>query len=353
MIVVEGYMDVIALAQAGIGEAVAPLGTALTDHQIARLWRMADTPVLCFDGDAAGQKAAVRAIARALPGLEPARSLQFVTLPQGQDPDDLIRSGGRAAIDALLKAPEPLFERLWRHELEAEPLATPEARAGLRQRVISLVQTIENTSVREQYLAEFRSRFDAQFARTAAPNRFRAASRFPIERPPGGQARSISGSGIEPFYARAILAGLLRHPAMIHACAEAVARLPFADDEQSRLRDTLLDAAFDQPELESASLITICETAGFAGLARQLANANMLAFSFTQRQADAELARRDLGMAIEALAARPELDAALEAATARLAEEWDETGFAEQQRLREARREADDKLAALRDGADD
>jgi len=135
VIVVEGYMDVIALAQAGIEDSVAPLGTALTEQQIGMLWRLTDAPILCFDGDNAGQKAAVRAIGRALPGLAPDRSLGFITLPEGKDPDDLIKSGGKAAMDALLAAPEPLVERLWRHERDAAPLTTPETRAGLRQRL--------------------------------------------------------------------------------------------------------------------------------------------------------------------------------------------------------------------------
>ncbi|PXA87056.1 DNA primase, partial [Nostoc sp. 3335mG] len=132
VIVVEGYMDVIALAGAGIEEAVAPLGTALTEGQLERLWRMDPQPILCFDGDNAGQKAAVRAIGRALPFLAPGRTLRFLTLPGGQDPDDVIRSGGRAAMETLLEAPEALVDRLWRHEEAALPLDTPEARAGLK-----------------------------------------------------------------------------------------------------------------------------------------------------------------------------------------------------------------------------
>jgi DNA primase len=119
VIVVEGQMDVVALDQAGIAEAVAPLGTALTEGQLGLLWKLSPEPIICFDGDAAGQKAAVRAALRALPGIGPERSLGFVTLPPGQDPDDLVRAGGRAALDALLASPEPLVERLWRYEREA------------------------------------------------------------------------------------------------------------------------------------------------------------------------------------------------------------------------------------------
>jgi DNA primase len=355
MLVVEGYMDVIALAQAGIAEAVAPLGTALTEHQIERLWRQVDVPILCFDGDAAGQKAAVRAIGRALPGLAPSRSLSFVTLPQGQDPDDLIKSGGRSAMEGLLAAPEPLVDRLWRHELDALPLTTPEARAGFRQRMNAHAQAIENGNVREQYQAEFRNRFDALFSRRQAPQQGthftpngQRGNRFqPFERPPGTMARSIGGSGIEPLYARAILNGLLNHPQVITGHAEQIASLFIADAEQARLRDLLIDAAYSGQSLESGAVLPICEEQGLGGLARTLKDANSLAFSFTRRQADAALAQRDLGMVIEVLAARPMLDSAISAATARLSEQWDDAGFAEQTRLLEERRAADQRLAEL------
>jgi DNA primase len=356
VIVVEGYMDVIALAQAGIGDSVAPLGTALTEHQLERLWRMTESPILCFDGDAAGQKASIRAIGRAMPAIGPSRSLNFVTLPKGQDPDDLIRSGGRAAMDKLLDRPETLVDRLWRHELDAEPLATPEARAGLKKRLNEHAQAISDQDVRHHYQSEFRTRIDAAFATKAAPRRAWTPGFRPIEKPTSNRARSISGVGIEPMFARAILAGLLRHPGMILACGEALATLPIGDPQLDRLRNTLIDAAYDTPTLDFAALIPICDSAGLAALVAELMNANTLAFSFTKGQADPELARRDLGMAIEALAARPELDAALAAATARLTEQWDDHGFAEQTRLLEARREADQKLAALaqsEDGADD
>jgi DNA primase len=357
MIVVEGYMDVVALAQAGIGDVVAPLGTALTEFQLERLWRMADFPILCFDGDGAGQKAAVRAIGRALPALAPSRSLRFVNLPQGQDPDDLIKLNGRGAMDALLEAAEPLAERLWTHEYGAMPLTTPEARAGLRQRLNEHAQAIQDANVRDQYRAEFRDRFDAAFARASIPKRAwqpaakGAKGRYqPPELPPTAQTQTISGGGIEPSFARAILAGLIRHPTMILACGEAIAGLPFADGPLNGLRQVLLESAFDDPALDSARLIPICEEQGFAGLVNDLQRADSLAFSFTRSEADAEVARRDLGMAIEALAARPQLDAALAAATARLTDAWDEAGFAEQMRLLEARRSADQRLAALAEG---
>ncbi len=354
IIVVEGYMDVIALAQVGIGDAVAPLGTALTEHQIERLWRLSDVPILCFDGDAAGQKAGLRAALRALPHLAPAKSLAFATLPKGQDPDDVVRKGGARAMEALLAEPEPLVDRLWRSEAEAAPLRTPEDRAGFRQRLNNHAQAIGHGDVRGQYLQEFRARFDAQFAPMSLPRtRFVPGQRFQPERPLTTKTRSIGGGGVAPVFARAILAGLLRHPSVILACGDALSMLAIEDEELDRLRLILLDAAYDGVMLDSDALIPICDSAGLGELAASLMESNGLAFSFTRRQADAEIARRDLGMAIEALAARPALDAALAAATARLAEKWDESGFAEQMRLVEALGDADRKLAALAQGEEE
>ena len=142
LIVVEGYMDVIGLDRAGISEVVAPNGTAVTEAQLERMWRLDPSPILCFDGDSAGQKAAIRAALRALPHIGPDRTLRFVELPAGQDPDDVVKAGGREALEALLAPPEPLDTRLWRHEVEAAPLTTPEAWAGLKQRLIAHAATI-------------------------------------------------------------------------------------------------------------------------------------------------------------------------------------------------------------------
>lgn len=354
IIVVEGYMDVIALAQAGIGEVVAPLGTALTEHQIALLWRQADVPILCFDGDAAGQKAGLRAALRALPHLAPAKSLSFSSLPKGQDPDDVVRHGGPRALEALLAEPEPLVDLLWRSERDAAPLRTPEDRAGFRQRLNSHVQVIGHGDVRGQYQAEFRARFDTLLTVKSAPRATTGARQpYQVERPLSSRTRSIGGGGVTPVFARAILAGLIRHPAMILTCADALSLLSIEDPDLDRMRLILLDAAYDGVMLDSDALVPICDSAGLGELAASLMDSNGLAFSFTRRQADAEIARRDLGMAIEALAARPALDAALAAATARLAEKWDESGFAEQMRLVEALGDADRRLAALAQGEEE
>jgi DNA primase len=350
LIVVEGYMDVIALAKAGIDEAVAPLGTALTEAQIERLWRLAPVPILCFDGDAAGQKAAVRAAMRALPMVAPGRSLRFVTLPAGQDPDDLVRSGGRAAIDAAFTQATPLVDLLWRHEQMAEPLDTPEARAGLRRRVGDLAAAIADAPTREQYRMEFRRRFDALFTAPAPPERRPYRPGFtgrPLPPPPSERARRIGRAGIDTTVARAVVAGLLLHPQIVAVHAEALAGLPLGDPTLERIRDVLIDAAFAGETLESNQSSSILAAAGLGGAVEELCGTNGLAFSFLRSDADPERAMRDLGEAIDVLVTRPLIEHALAEATARLGTTTDEAGFAEQQRLTRERQDVERRLMDL------
>ncbi len=242
LLVVEGQMDAIALDQAGIGEVVAPLGTAVTDAQLERMWRLEPAPIFCFDGDSAGQKASIRAATRALPHLAPERTLRFVALPAGQDPDDVIRAGGRAAMEALLTAAEPLVERLWRQEVEAAPLDTPEARAGLRQRLSDHAATIADPNVRSLYRDEWLRRFDALVRPDQAqrggrgpftprtPWKKNKDGRFvPPPAPASQAARTIASTGITGGIARALVLGHALFPQAIGDHFEALAALPIAD----------------------------------------------------------------------------------------------------------------------------
>ncbi|MFV0625143.1 DNA primase [Sphingomonas sp. ac-8] len=371
VIAVEGYMDVIALAQAGFGEAVAPLGTAITESQLERLWRMADVPILCFDGDAAGQKAAIRAAHRALPLLGPGRSLSFVTLPQGQDPDDLVRAKGAGAFEALLRETEPLVERLWAHEAAAEPLATPENRAGLKRRLSELARTIGDPMVRDEYLAEFRSRCDALFA---PPERNRqwqggggqwrgsgdrggqrgGASRpgqrggwRPPEPPPSETARQIA-RGIDPVLAKAVVAGLIRHPAEIARHLEVLGSLRLADGALGRLFEAVVDVALADRQLDSAGIRTILARSGFDDIASELLRADTLPFSFTRTGTDdVPRAVADLDEAIAVLVTRPAVDAALAEATAAVQAGADATAFERQVALVRERQALEARLANL------
>ena len=165
IIVVEGYVDVIAMVTAGYEAAVAPLGTALTEDQLALLWKMTDEPVLCFDGDGAGRRAAYRAVDLALPHIKPGKTVKFALLPEGQDPDDLVRSGGREAIDEVhRRGARPLADMLWQRETEAGGFDTPERRAGLDQRVAEVTNQIGDPSVRKYYRQDLDERVRALFA---------------------------------------------------------------------------------------------------------------------------------------------------------------------------------------------
>src|SRR5258705_8209213 len=164
LIVVEGYVDVIAMVTAGFGGAVAPLGTALTENQLTLLWKMADEPILCFDGDRAGQKAAYRAADLALPALLPGKSLRFALLPARQDPDDLARSGGRVAVEEGISAARPLVDMLWSREIEGGSFATPERRAALEARINELANGIRDEVLRRYYRQDLVDRLQRMFA---------------------------------------------------------------------------------------------------------------------------------------------------------------------------------------------
>jgi DNA primase len=354
IIVVEGYMDVIALAQAGFGEAVAPLGTALTEHQLERLWRLADVPILCFDGDSAGQKAAIRAALRALPGLAPGRSLRFVTLPEGQDPDDLVRARGPAAFEALLEKPESLVDRLWAHEHAAEPLDTPEQRAGLKRRLMTHAETIADPDVRHEYQAEFRRRIDDLFARPQrdfTPRQFtprKPGTKWVPPLPPAtSQAKAVRAAGIDRLLAKAVLAGLIRHPTEIARHMEVLGSLKLADGALGRLFEAVVDLALEDRALDSRRLITILGSSGLGQITTDLLRADATPYSFTQDSAEPERASADLDEAIAIMVARPEVDAALAQATSELEISASDEAFQRQMELLREQRALELRLANL------
>jgi DNA primase len=366
IIVVEGYMDVIALAEAGINDAVAPLGTALTEQQLTMLWRMVPVPLLCFDGDAAGQKAAMRAAMRALPMLQPGQSLAFVSLPAGQDPDDVVRSGGASALTALLDQAQPLVERLWAHELNAAPTATPEERAALKSRVMAHADAIQHADVRHHYREAFRERLDALFTRPPRAEMARQQTRMggrskfqpdPRFAPPQRATRDIAIGGIAPPMVAALLGGLLRHPAALVRNQDALARLALPDARDAALLDTMLDAAISHQGVDSAALLAILAGSNLYNRATSLVRADAMAFSFHRRigddeQAEQAKALRDLDEFVAVLVAQPEIRAQLAGATARFAETMGEAEMAEQARLRAMDAELTRRLADLSDSGE-
>ena len=333
LIVVEGYMDTVALAAAGIDDVVAPLGTALTERQIEMLWRLVETPVLCFDGDSAGQRAAMRAVTRALPLLRPAHSLAIVRLPAGMDPDDLVRRDGPAAMERALGEAASLLDTLWEHERDALPLATPEAKAGLKARLKDHVDAIADPEIRALYWRELQERYSA-FAfprrepgqwqtdrkewrggagRTPPPQRSSPENRDRLRRSAAGGARSALAS--------AILSGLVQWPSEITRHIDYLARAASLDPRF----DVLLDAQDRGEALESAQLEAILAESGIT--LPPADRSRRLAYPFVKPGIERELATGALAAAIEKFVEEPAIDAAIEAATVRQDHE-------EQQRLR-------------------
>ncbi len=353
LLVVEGYMDVIALAQAGIAEAVAPLGTALTEQQLQLLWRVVPEPVLCFDGDTAGQRAGLRAALRALPLLEPGRSLRLAALPAGQDPDDIVRTQGVAAFEALIGGAEPLIDRLWRAEIEGIDTATPERRAAVRERLREHSQSIANSSVRSLYDAEFRARFDALFLpqRNFTPGK---GGRFAA--PPARASSALKALHAHPAARQeiaALLVGLLEHPGLADACGERLAHLDAGDGPAQTLLGGILDALTHEPELDKAALTHNLRGRGLAELADRVRASNRLGFSFTKPSPpdpgsghEAAL-ERDFAAVVDTVLARTRIDGELAAATRRFANSESEADWTAQQRLRAERAAVDGTLMRL------
>jgi DNA primase len=248
VIVAEGYMDVIALHGAGFTGAVAPLGTALTEGQLAELWKLADEPYLCFDGDNAGRRAAHRAAERALPLLRAGKSLRFLSLPAGEDPDSLIRTRGADAMRRSLDLAQPLSDMVWSMETEGKPTDTPERRASLQRAIEQRVAEIADPVVRDFYRTEMRSRLGRMRRPDWAPwqpgqrRPFRGAGSEPAPFAAGSAARRAGADLDGSRQERALLGALLERPAMLHVLAEDVAALPIASPELARLRSGLLDA---------------------------------------------------------------------------------------------------------------
>lgn len=251
LILVEGYMDVISLHQAGFPEAVAPLGTAFTEDQLKLLWRLVDVPVFCFDGDKAGVRAAERAMDVALPHVSAGKSLSFALLTAGLDPDDFVRQRGTEAFEGVLNAAEPLVSLLWERETRGHDLRTPEARAALEARLRVLLRAIQDPTVRKYYGAEFKQKLDQMMGATKqranVPRTSNWQKNAPLNTAPSSALlRSrLGGRGTGstwPLAEATILALAYQHSQLIADHVEDFAALELADSELIRLRDTLLEA---------------------------------------------------------------------------------------------------------------
>ena len=277
LIVVEGYVDVVAMATAGFPAAVAPLGTALTEDQLGLLWKMSEEPTLCFDGDGAGRRAAYRAVDLALPQLAPGKSLLFAALPDGQDPDDLVRSGGRDAMNDVLAGARPLADMLWQREIEGARFDTPERRAGLEARLQQVTAVIANETVRKYYRQDLEARVRQLFAPQGGRNEQRGgqqryqggsyqsrdyqardggrggrggARRQNPMQPLGQSSAGLVSSSIVRGYRSSfpprealILLAVLNHPWLLENHSEDLAELEFMNPDADKLRSAILEGA--------------------------------------------------------------------------------------------------------------
>jgi DNA primase len=289
VVVAEGYMDVIAMSQAGLVQAVAPLGTALTEEQILLLWRLAPEPILCFDGDSAGQRAAARAADRALPLLKPGCSLRFALMPKGEDPDSLVKAKGPAAMEEVLSRATPLADLLWETETAGRRFDTPERRSGLRQQLSSLAARIADRTVQEDYRLEFERRLGEAFGqaqrgpRTAAAaagkggfaGRGQRGGRYlPGAAERGGAALRQGVPDPERRQPEMLLGIVVNHPRIAHQRVEDLAQLVLLDQQLDKLRQAIIDHAAGTPDLDVEGLKRHLVGTGFGGVLDALSTRN-------------------------------------------------------------------------------
>jgi DNA primase len=241
LIVVEGYMDVIALHQAGFANAVATLGTAFTERQMELLWQLAPEPIVCFDGDRAGEAAAARAIDRMLPVLREGRSFRFAFLPEGSDPDDLVRTQGARALAECLTSARPLIDVLWRRELKTHPVDTPERRAAFEERLEKLLAEIGNTRVKDHYRREVKNRLFNLWREQGAQRGKLPAKSGAV---PAGRAGPIPIPSARGFVTVITLA-LANHPWLLDRFADEVASIDIRDKRLASLLQALTGLIFE------------------------------------------------------------------------------------------------------------
>ncbi|SLN47029.1 DNA primase [Roseisalinus antarcticus] len=298
LIVAEGYMDVIALSEHGFPAAVAPLGTAVTEYQLAHLWRIADEPVMALDGDTAGQRAAQRVAGLALPLLEAGKSLRFVLLPEKQDPDDLLRSKGPAAMTALLDDALPLVSLLWQQVTEGRDFDSPERKAALEKALDDRVRTIRDPSIRSHYGQEFK-RLRWELFRPARRGSFRSAPPAVARAGTRSSALATGSLGEEQLREAVILATLLCNPEVIPDFEGALESLDFTGPDHAAIVSALL---LEDPGEDLRA--RIADRVGAAPLEKLLTHSHVALTPGVRRPGDPEAARICVSEEIAKLTAR-------------------------------------------------
>ncbi|APG62746.1 DNA primase [Sphingorhabdus lutea] len=367
IIAVEGYMDAIALAQSGIDDVVAPLGTAMTENQLMMMWRLVDKPLLCFDGDAAGQKAAMRAASRALPLLKPGKSLRFIQMPAGMDPDDVVNNQGKKVFDDLVNNASSLLDKIWEYEKQSQPLDGPEDKAGLKQRLGVYLSAIADADIKGHYREAFDQKLSDLFKR---PQQIyqqnnqtgRNFQRFDPKKPnwkrqnspPSSAVRTIASKGSDILMSM-ILGSLLRDTRLIPQYFESLLELHPSDELDAQILNALINVNDSKERLDSDAIYTI--------LGEKLynrASSLLRADSMNLVSSNGNIAKDDkseghkagfLGEAIDLYCRKPKLEESLRLANLRAAQAQSDAEFEQAGKdvleLANALRELEQKLADI------
>ena len=326
LIVAEGYMDVIALVEAGFGAAVAPLGTAVTEHQLALLWRIAPEPIIALDGDTAGLRAAYRVIDLALPLLEAGQSLRFAVMPEGQDPDDVIRAGGPSALQTLLDKAMPMVDLLWQREIQGKVFDSPERRAMLDKGLREKIAMIRDPSIRSHYgsaIKELRwalfgtgrqQLWSGQWGKKVKIDALSTTKQSALAQ----AADHVPGRLREAV----ILAALVKAPALVAEFQEPLESLACSDPRHRQIQTILLSQTVAPAE---KMLDAIAAAFGSSELQGFLAQSHVAVVPCIQRSDDLDLTRLTLREEFAKLDARLGLAAEIEEAAEDIASLSDET----------------------------
>ncbi|MEB3702176.1 DNA primase [Candidatus Bealeia paramacronuclearis] len=316
LLIVEGYMDVIAMDQAGFGSVVAPMGTALTEEQIQLAWRLDPQPIICFDGDLAGQKAALRAADRALPLLKAGHTLRFAFLPKGQDPDSLLRQGQRKVFENLIAAPMPLVDLLWKTLIPAQGRLTPENIALLEKRIDEEVNKIEDDSLKQHFRYDLRGRFFTEYSSKNKRDKNNEAKKLH-----NSNLLLNSSSNFYIIQQKLLLATVVNHPHILREVVEDLANLEIQDEQMQNLRDDLLSGATDETNESTQALKDFLILKGHQDALTILASETLLTHgAFARESSELEEARRGWQEVYYHHLERKRLEEEIELATKSLAE---------------------------------
>ena len=319
LIVAEGYMDVIALAEHGFGASVAPLGTAITEHQLAMLWRIADEPIIALDGDTAGLRAAMRLIDLALPALEAGKSLRFALMPEGQDPDDLLKAQGAGALQKLLDDAIPMVRLLWQRETEGKVFDSPERKAALDKALRDKIKLIQDPSIRQHYGQEIKDlRWDLFRAKRGPALQAgggwqggkgkRGWQAPPTPMPSTKSSALVAGGDQVGVHLReaVILAALITTPDVADEFESGLETLNCADPDHAILRDLILRHAHSGKDVLQENILSAL---GPQTLDNLMSSRHVALIPCIRTPGDSDMARMTVAEELAKLSAAKGLDA--------------------------------------------